>query len=607
MKAFAWEWFFDRKKTGPHSPPRSCRESLDQLHGLRRGGGTNQDGERRQISFSLAPASGDNIVSANRINGVLNPSMMRTKYDIAVLGAGHNGLVAACYLALAGKSVVVLERNPEMGGATQSKRLFPGVDARLSVYSYLVSLFPQRIIDDLKLNLQLQSRKTASWTPAIQDGRFRELLIRNGDAAGNRQAFIELTGGERDYRGYLELEDLQRRLASVLWPSLTAPLVTRKEMRGRMNREGVRAWEALIEEPLGNLIERLISDDLIRGLVFTDGRIGVSTYPGDPSLLQNRSFLYHVIGRGTGEWRVPVGGMGALMDALIRVARATGRVTFLTRAKVLRLGSDRGRCSVAFERAGKACEIDANLALCNAPAQELRRMTGGTSSVERPGIEGAGFKMNLLLERLPRLRSNRCQAHEAFAGTVHIDEGYEQMLTSYRESTAGRIPTKPPGEIYCHTLTDSSILSEDLKRRGFHTITLFGLDLPYRLFENDNDRIRNQVAEKYLSGINRFLEEPIENCLARDAHGAPCIEAMSAVDLENKIHLPKGNIFHGDLTWPFVESDDEAGSWGVETDDPNILLCGSAAKRGGAVSGIPGHNAAMKALEQLNASTGLLP
>jgi phytoene dehydrogenase-like protein len=226
-------------------------------------------------------------------------------------------------------------------------------------------------------------------------------------------------------------------------------------------------------------------------------------------------------------------------------------------------------------------------------------MTGNPWQPEESDIEGAAFKMNMLLERLPALRSNCREAREAFAGTVHIDEGYEGMLASYHESQSGKIPTKPPGEIYCHTLTDNSILSEDLNRRGFHTLTLFGLDLPYRLFENDNERLRNEVAEKYLMGINRYLEEPIEKCLARDANGIPCIEAMSAVDLENKIHLPKGNIFHGGLTWPFVETRDEAGLWGGETNYPNVLLCGSSARRGGAVSGIPGHNAAMKAMELL--------
>ena len=522
---------------------------------------------------------------------------IKSSYDAVIVGSGHNGLVAACYLAKAGLSVLIVERNTEIGGATQSKRAFVGVDARLSVYSYLVSLFPEKIVKDLGLNLQLRSRKTASWTPVLENGKLRELLIRNGDPDANREAFLRHTGNEDDYRGYLELQEMQKDLASIVWPSLTTPLVSRSTMRRQLGREGERAWQALIEEPLGNVIERLISDDLIRGMVFTDARIGIPTFPHDPSLIQNRSFLYHVIGRGTGDWRVPVGGMGALINELVQVALATGRVEIVTEAKVAHVSPGKKRSSVEFELDGKVYEVDASFVLCNASAQVLAKLTDGQNGSDANLIEGAGFKVNMLLKRLPKLRSKRWAPADAFAGTFHIDEGYEQMLTSYHESMAGKVPTKPPGEIYCHTLTDNSILSEDLNRLGYHTLTLFGLDMPYRLFKEDNDRVQAEVLAKYLVGINQFLEEPIESCLAKDANGDPCIEAMSPVDLENKIHLPKGNIFHGDLTWPFTDLDDDVGQWGVETEHTNILLCGSSAKRGGAVSGIPGHNAARKVLE----------
>ena len=522
---------------------------------------------------------------------------IESRYDVTIIGGGHNGLVAACYLAKAGLSVLVLERNAELGGATRSARVFEGMDAKLSVYSYLVSLFPEKIVDDLDLNLRLKSRSTASWTPTLDNGKLRELLLLNNAPDGNREAFLALTGNEHDYRGFLELQEMQKQLAAVIWPSLTMPLVNREEMRSRLDRDGERAWQALVEEPLGEVIERLISSDLVRGLVFTDAKIGLSTYPHDPSLLQNRCYLYHVIGRGTGEWRVPVGGMGALVDELVRVARSTGKVTFATGAKVGSVCPGEKRSSVGFEVDGQEREVDARFVLCNASAQVLEKLMGRGDPQEV--IEGSVLKVNMLLERLPRLRSNRCTPEEAFAGTFHIDEGYEQMLTSYRQSMTGEMPAKPPGEIYCHTLTDDSILSDDLNQRGFHTLTLFGLDMPYRLFEEDNDRTRDEVLGRYLSGINQYLEEPIENCLAKDAKGDPCIEAMSPVDLENKIHLPKGNIFHGDLNWPFAEAGEDAGHWGVETEHPNVLLCGSAARRGGAVSGIPGHNAAMKVLEQI--------
>ncbi len=524
-------------------------------------------------------------------------SSLASKYDVAIVGGGHNGLVAACYLAKAGLSVLVLERNPELGGATRSAYAFEAFEAKLSVYSYLVSLFPQKIIDDLGLNLQLKSRRTASYTPAFQGESLLELLLRNDASDNNREAFVSLTGNDSDYRGYSELQAMQERLASVVWPSLTEPLVSREEMRERLNDDRKTAWQSLVEQPLGEVIESKVASDLVRGLVFTDAKIGVSTHPHDPSLIQNRCFLYHVIGSGTGEWQVPVGGMGSLVNELERVARSTGKVTFVTDAKVRSLAHGSSDLSLAFEVEAKEREVDAGYVLCNASSRELGRLTG--ESVDAGSIdEGAGFKVNMLLERLPRLRSSNCSSKEAFAGTFHVDEGYEQMQASYRESMAGEMPATPPGEIYCHTLTDDSILSPELNARGFHTLTFFGLDMPYRLFVEDNEKARDMALGRYLAGINRYLDEPIEECLAKDTDGKPCIEAMSAVDLENKIHLPKGNIFHGDLTWPFAETEEEVGQWGVETDSPNVFLCGSSARRGGAVSGIPGHNAARKVLEQ---------
>jgi len=535
----------------------------------------------------------------------INPTMdtLASRYDIAIVGGGHNGLVAACYLANAGLSVLVLERNPELGGATRSAKAFEGVEAKLSVYSYLISLFPQKIIDDLGLNLELLFRRTASYTPAFENGNFQELLLRNDASDGNRDAFISLTGSDSDYRGYLELIAMQEKVASSVWPSLTEPLLSRKEMRGRLDDDGKKAWQSLVEEPLGVVIETLISNNLARGLVFTDAKIGVSTHPHDPSLLQNRCFLYHVIGRGKGEWRVPLGGMGALVDELIRVALSTGKVTFATRVKVTSVGSNLKNASLAFEVDGQNLEVDARFVLCNASALELGRLTG--KSMEPEIIdEGAGFKVNMLLERLPRLLSKKYSSEEAFAGTFHVNEGYEEMEVSHRSSVAREMPASPPGEIYCHTLTDDSILSAELNAKGFHTLTLFGLDMPYRLFEEDNGKARDEALQRYLAGINRFLEEPIEDCLAKDANGKYCIEAMSPVDLEKKIHLPKGNIFHGDLTWPFAEDEEEVGQWGVETEHPNIFLCGSSAKRGGAVSGIPGHNAAKKVLQEIVAGKG---
>jgi phytoene dehydrogenase-like protein len=127
---------------------------------------------------------------------------------------------------------------------------------------------------------------------------------------------------------------------------------------------------------------------------------------------------------------------------------------------------------------------------------------------------------------------------------------------------------------------------------GHHTLTVFGVHFPTRLFAQDNDAARAESVRRVLAGLDNYLAEPLDSCIARDLNGNPCIEAKTPVDIESSVGMPGGHIFHGDLQWPWSDDDAEAGRWGVETDVANLLICGSGARRGGAVSGIGGHNAA---------------
>src|SRR5450759_4551836 len=124
---------------------------------------------------------------------------MKSKYDVVILGAGHNGLVAATYLGRAGLSVLLLEKNDYIGGATTSQKVFPDYDARLSRYSYLVSLFQEKIIRDLGLNFELRRRATASFTPYVKDGRHDGLLLSNVDEEKSRRSIVDLTGNAVSY------------------------------------------------------------------------------------------------------------------------------------------------------------------------------------------------------------------------------------------------------------------------------------------------------------------------------------------------------------------------------------------------------------------------
>src|SRR2546430_3426897 len=252
----------------------------------------------------------------------------KSHYDVVILGAGHNGLVAASYLGRAGLSVLLLEKNDYIGGATTSQRVFPDYDARLSRYSYLVSLFPEKIIRDLGLHLELRRRATGSFTPYIKRGAPDGLLISNIDENLSRRSIVDLTGSEAEFEQLKRFYNLSRVFAERAWDSMLEPLVSKEEMARRFDVDDVsrEAWRSLAEEPLGRALEAYLQDDLVRGLVFTDAKVGVLTHPHDPSLLQNRCFLYHLIGNKNGEWKVPVGGMGAVASGVEQARSEERRV-----------------------------------------------------------------------------------------------------------------------------------------------------------------------------------------------------------------------------------------------------------------------------------------
>ncbi|WP_203689742.1 NAD(P)/FAD-dependent oxidoreductase [Streptomyces sp. SID12488] len=510
------------------------------------------------------------------------------RYDAVIVGGGHNGLVAAAYLARAGKSVLVLERLAATGGAAVSTRPFAGVDARLSRYSYLVSLLPRKIVRDLDLDFRVRGRTVSSYTPVERDGRPTGLLVGGGERR-TREAFARLTGGEREYESWRRFYAMTGRVAERVFPTLTGPLPTRDELHHRIDDED--AWRTLFEEPIGAAVEANFTDDLVRGVVLTDALIGTFADAHDPSLRQNRCFLYHVIGGGTGAWDVPVGGMGALTDALAGAARNAGAV-LATGHEVVRVDTDGRAAEVTYRTADAEGTVGARHVLVNASPQELAALTG--EATPSPA-EGAQLKVNMLLTRLPRLKDTSVDPREAFAGTFHIAEGYEQLAAAHAQATAGELPAAPPSEIYCHSLTDPTILGPDLVEQGYQTLTLFGLHTPARLFARDNDAVRDELLKSTIAQLDAHLAEPLADCLATDADGLPCIEAKTPLDLERDLRLPGGNIFHRDLTWPYAQED--SGRWGVETGHANVLLCGAGAVRGGGVSGVPGHNAAMAVLE----------
>jgi phytoene dehydrogenase-like protein len=514
-------------------------------------------------------------------------------FDVVIVGGGHNGLTAAAYLARAGLSVKLLERLDHTGGAAVSAQAFPGHQTRLSRYSYLVSLMPQQLIDDLGLDVALASRQTASYTPVIRNGKPGGLFVECDPGDATRQSFRELTGSDTDYDAWRRFYADVGQLAHVVAPTLLAPLPTEREISDQVDPE---TWRDLVLDPLGAAIERRFTDDTVRGVVATDALIGTFASMHDPSLIQNRCFLYHLIGNGTGEWRVPIGGMGAVTGALHRAAAAAG-AEIVTGAGVsaIRAGEAKSDgAEVTWHDGTGSHTVTARHVLANVAPWVLRILMG---EPEDPATkpEGAQLKINFLLDRLPELKSGVDPAL-AFAGTLHLNEDLTQLEAAYADAAAGRVPSVLPGEVYCHSLTDPSILGGD----PVQTLTYFGLHTPARLFDDD-PTAKDVAVERAIASLDQHLVEPLRRHITRDVHGDPCIEAKIPQDIERDLAMPGGHIFHGDLEWPWAPNrarlDTPAARWGVQTGAAAVLICGAGARRGGAVSGLGGHNAAQAVLE----------
>jgi len=499
--------------------------------------------------------------------------MSSTKYDVVIIGGGHNGLVAATYLARAGKSVRILEANPEIGGASQSVRTFPEYDANLSRYSYLIALLPDKIISDLGLSFECISREVSSYTPY---GENKGLYVSRIWDALTESSFNELDPSGKEAKAwqafYAEIAEFAEKIA----PTMLQPLKTRSELKQQIDLDAT--WQYLIEEPIGKVITERFHNDVVRGVVLTDALIG--TFASAFDIQANICFLYHLIGNGTGEWKVPKGGMGALVNELVRVATESG-VEISLNSKAIKVESTSTGVTVELEN-GET--VTSEYLLSNAAPGVLAKLR------QRPApksLDGSQMKINILLKRLPQLKSG-IDPRLAFAGTFHANESFTQCESVFAEAHNGVMPQKMPIEMYCHTLTDPSILGQELQDAGYQTLTLFGLHTPASLFDSNNDAAREAALQSALASLNDYLAQPIEDVIA-------AIEVKTPLDIEEAIALPRGNIFHKDLSMPFREDGTEE-SWGVETDDPRIFICGAGAVRGGGVSGIPGHNAAMAIL-----------
>ena len=339
------------------------------------------------------------------------------------------------------------------------------------------------------------------------------------------------------------------RVAERVFPTLTEPL----PHPGRAARPGSttrRPGGRCSSSRSARRSRSAFADDLVRGVVLTDALIGTFADAHDPSLRQNRCFLYHVIGGGTGDWDVPVGGMGALTDALAarRASRRARGSRPATRSTRIATDGTHGRGAPTGPATARHASPPGT-SWSNASPQELAALLGEEPPAARRGRPAQGEHAAAAAAR--GCGTARSDPREAFAGTFHIAEGYGNLAAAYAQAAAGELPAAPPSEIYCHSLTDPSILGPDLAAQGYQTLTLFGLHTPARLFDaRQRRRTRGPAASRPSPSSTPTSPSRSPTAWRTDADGRPCIEAKTPLDLERDLRLPGGNIFHRDLAWP---------------------------------------------------------
>lgn len=534
---------------------------------------------------------------------------MNKRFDCIVIGGGHNGLVAAAYLAKAGKRVCVLERRHVLGGCSVTEELWSGF--KISVASYVISLFRPEIIRELRLKeygLEILPRNPSSFTPLL-DGR--SLLM----GPDERMTCREIAKFSRqDAEHYPAYNRLLERVAAAVEPLLSRtapdPLPLPNEWRkigvGKRLRDAGRMMELyqslsqlggdlpeaieLLIGPARPILERWFEAEVLRATLATDAVIGAFAsplYPGTAYVL-----LHHVMGEAGGQrgvWGYVRGGMGALAESLVCACQDLG-VEIRREAAVKRILVDRGRVvgvtlwdDTLLEAAAVASSIDAHQTFERLldPAELPAEFRAAVAKID---YASASAKINLALSEPPHFTcvpGSGIGPHHR--GTIHISPTLDYIERAFDDAKYGWPSTEPILEITMPSSVDSTIAPP-----GQHVMNIFVQYAPYKLAEGKNwDEVKEDFGDRCIELLARYAPNVPGAILHR--------QILSPLDLERLLGLTGGNIMQGAMTPTQLFSMRPVAGWADHhTPIRGLYLCGAASHPGGGVIGAAGRNAALE-------------
>ena len=518
-------------------------------------------------------------------------------FDAIVVGAGHNGLTAAAYLARAGQRVLVLERRHLVGGACVTEERWPGF--HVSRAAYVAGLLRPAVVRELELRrhgLELLRRDPSSFTP-LPDGR---ALTMGADAAATRASIARFSASDAARIG--DYERMLDRTARVIEPLLDVPAPDPARLRAadmlpllRAGRAALGLRTELAEAAsllLGSArtaIERWFESEPLRSTLATDAIIGAWASPATPGT--GYVLFHHVMGDtggSRGVWAYVRGGMGALSEALASAARAAG-AEIRCDSPVARVRVADGRATGVVLENGD--EIAARVVLSNAdPAVTFGRLVDPAALEPefRRAVEAIDFrspvaKFNLALESLPAFvgHGDGRRPGPEHHGTIHIGAGHLDALdASFAAAERGELPEDPMIE-----MTLPSALDDGLAPSGRHVASLFVQHVPFTPAGGSWDGSRDELERRVFASIDRVapgFSERVLHC-----------EVLTPPDIEATFGLTGGNIFHGAMSLDRLGFMRPAPGWAKHaTPIEGLYLCGAGAHPGGGVMGACGRNAA---------------